>query len=261
MNEIITFGKNYKLTPGIKVFVESAKKVCDKITVIDGQNSPEVIDYLTSSGVNVFSTTNLDSKFNVQSTLSPYTLKTIYAYLYLKHFSEALNVYLADFTDLYFQKNPFDIIQNDKCYVTSENNSIQQCQTNTTWLNICYNSDIFNLIKHNEILNGGSIFGTRASCVDTLKEMCTDMTHIISRVGNYPNIDQACLNKVVYFDRFKFNILNKLQVTNLAHHKNCLFKFHKGGQIDIYGTVPHVIHQYDVIKQIQNFLYANTIKK
>ena len=33
------------------------------------------------------------------------------------------------------------------------------------------------------------------------------MGSIISRVGNYQNIDQASLNKVVYFDEYNYSIL------------------------------------------------------
>ena len=35
MNEIITYGKGYKLTPGIKVFIKSAKEVCKHVTICD----------------------------------------------------------------------------------------------------------------------------------------------------------------------------------------------------------------------------------
>lgn len=257
MNEIITYGRYYDLNLGIKTFVSSAKKINSNVTVISDNLSTDVLNYLSKNQVNVIDANELSKKYNIQTTLSPYTLKVIYFYLYIKNICSATNVYLCDFTDIFFQKDPFSLIQTNKCYVTSENNKIEKCSTNTTWINICYNQDIYNLLKHNEILNGGNIFGQKEACIVCLKEMCSDMTQIISRIGNYPNIDQASLNKVVYFDRARYEILNKLEIANLAHHGNCQFNFSADKQITIYNTAPFVLHQYDVVKQIQHIIHAN----
>lgn len=254
MNEIITYGKGYDLSNGIKTFIKSSKPFCDKLTVICSDLSSSLLRFLEEQNVNVVSSVDIASRFNVDETISPYTLKVIYFYLYAKHLCTSTNVYLCDFTDIYFQKNLFELITNGCTYVTSENQIIKNCQTNSTWLNLCYNSDIFNLLKHKEILNGGSILGSLSSCISTLKEMCNDMGQIISRIGNYQNIDQACLNKVVYFDKRRFNILNKLQIANLAHHSTAKVEYIKNN-ISVNEIIPYVIHQYDVIKPLEKFLY------
>jgi hypothetical protein len=254
MNEIITFGQGYKLNSGIKVFVKSAKNFCDKLTIICSQLDAALLDFLKSQEVNIIDASELASKFNVDISLSPYTLKVIYFYLYVKSVSKSTNVYMCDFTDIYFQKNLFDLIITNKPYVTSENFLINKCQTNTTWINICYNQDIYGLLNRYEILNGGSILGEREGVVSLLKEMCLDMTQIISRVGNYQNIDQASLNKVVYFDKFRYNILANFEIANLAHFGNAQVKL-TPNNILVNGKQPCVIHQYDVIKSLEQFLY------
>ena len=254
MNEIVTFGQGYKLNPGIKVFVKSAKKFCDKLTIICSQLDTALIEFLKEHDVNLVEASELANKFNVDVSLSPYTLKVIYFYLYVKSISDSTNVYMCDFTDIYFQKNLFDLISTDKPYVTSENFLINKCQTNTTWINICYNHDIYGLLNRYEILNGGSILGKREGVVSLLKEMCLDMTQIISKVGNYQNIDQASLNKVVYFDKFRYNILSNFEIANLAHFGNAEVVL-KSDNVKINGKQPFVIHQYDVIKQLEQFLY------
>ena len=54
MNEIVTFGKTYQLTDGIKVFARSAKKVPDcVVTVIGIDLSDDTIDFLQREGVRV----------------------------------------------------------------------------------------------------------------------------------------------------------------------------------------------------------------
>jgi hypothetical protein len=255
VNEIITYGQGYKLSPGIKVFINSAKKVSKLVTVIGSGLTKELTEFLKDNNVNLIDSKELSEKFKIQNFLSPYTLKVIYFYLYAKHICTASNVYLCDFTDLYFQKNPFDLVNSAKPYVTTENEYISNCETNTTWVSLCYNQDIYNLLKRYQILNGGTIFGRREACADLLKEMCNDMTQIISRIGNYQNIDQASLNKVVYFDSHRYNILKNNEIANLAHLANS--RVNLGEQISINDNVPYVLHQYDVIKQVENYLYVN----
>lgn len=258
MNEIITFGKGYQLNDGIKVFVKSAKNICDNITVICSNLSTELLGFLKSNNVNIVDADELTTKHTVNSSLSPYTLKMIFFYLYCKNYCSSNAVYLCDFTDLCFRKNLFELITNSKPYVTTENFVIEKCQTNTTWLNLCYNPDIYHLLKKKEILNGGSILGELEGVVSLLKEMCTDMTHIISRIGNYQNIDQASLNKVVYFDKIRYNIFSNLEIANLAHLGNSSVNL-TPESITINQKEPYVLHQYDFIKSLEQFLYQQYI--
>jgi hypothetical protein len=254
MNEIITFGHGYDLTDGIKIFVKSAKKFCNRLTIILSDPTDKLKHYLTLNNVNIVNSKELADKHNIQTSISPYTLKVIYFYIYTKFYSTASNVYLCDFTDVYIQKNPFNLIKNTKPYISSENYVIKNCQTNSTWINLCYNKDIYNLLKHFDILNGGSILGNKESCVNLLKEMCADMIQIISRIGNYQNIDQASLNKTVYFDLYRYNILNDFEIFNLAHFSNASVEY--GDIIKINKHEPCIIHQYDVIKELENYLYV-----
>lgn len=259
MNEIVTYGQGYKLSSGIKVFVQSAKQHCTTLTIISSGLTEELKEYLSSNNVNVVDANSLAEKFNIQTSLSPYTLKVIYFYLYCKHLTTSSKLYLCDLTDVYIQKSPFDLITNSNPYVTSENFNICNCPTNTTWLNLCYNSDIYNLTKKYEIINGGSILGNIESVTNLLKEMCTEMTYVISRIGNYQNIDQAVLNKVVYFDQQRYNILKKFEIANLAHFEKAKVDL-TDSFIKINDKEPYVIHQYDVIKSLENYLYVKVQK-
>lgn len=256
MNEIVTFGQGYKLSPGIKVFVQSAKKVCNNVTIICSGLTKDLTDYLHQHQINIIDASELSIRHRVQTNISPYTLKVIYFYLYCKHYSSASNVYLCDFTDIFFQKSPFELISNTKPYVTSENHFICNCETNTTWIKLCYNNDVYNLLKKYQIINGGSILGNRENVVSLLKELCADMTHIISRIGNYQNIDQASLNKSVYFDQYRYNILCNYEIMNLAHFKDAKVAS-TDKMFSINDSIPYVIHQYDVIKHLENQLYIN----
>jgi len=130
MGEIITYGKGYSLTPGIKVFIKSAIQTGNKVTIIGSQLGADVLRYAEDNNVTVYNSEILSKKYNVNDNISPYTLKVIYFFLYCKYISKTHEVYLCDFTDVYFQKNVFELIKNNNPYVTSENKIINSCQTN-----------------------------------------------------------------------------------------------------------------------------------
>jgi hypothetical protein len=254
MNEIITFGTKYDLVPGIKVLVKSAKLFCDKLTVLDLNLTKSVKEFLKLNNVNVVDANILAQKYSVDTTLSPYTLKVIFFYLYCKHVCKSDKVYMTDFTDVMFQQDPFYIIKNNNPYVISENNLIKNCKVNTDWFHICFNSDIFGILKDNEIINGGMYLGTLDSVVFLLKQMSIELQHVISRIGNYLIPDQVALNKLVYFDKVRYNIVNNFSLFNMAHFSsikpdciNGLYKFN--------NVIPDVIHQYKTNKQLEQQIY------
>ena len=261
MNEIVTFGQGYSLTKGIQVFVKSAKHVPNCTTTVIGIDlSDEVVQFLTNEGVNVVDGSEIAAKYNVNLNISPYTLKVVFFRLYCKHYTTSEKIYFCDFTDVYFNGNSniFDVvIENNIAYVSSERQIVKNCQTNTTWLNICYNADITNLLKEKQILNGGAILGYRECCLALLDEMCRDMALIIGRVGNYQNIDQASLNKCVHFNYYNYVILNDNEILNCAHQSALVSDFtHNSDNCYKFGNcLPYVIHQYDVDKSLEKNLY------
>jgi len=257
MNEIITYGQNYSLNKGIKVFIQSAIKTGSKVTVIGCNLKDDVVDYFKNNNVNYVNAHPIAEKYNVDLNLSPYTLKVIFFYLYCSKISTSENVFLCDFTDVYFQGDVFkDFYKTQgKPTVFHEIELIMNCKTNTTWMNLCYNTDIFNLTRGYEIINGGAILGHRERCAELLKEMCSDISIVIGRIGNYPNVDQAVLNKVVRFDYLRYNIWDYNTVANMAYANAKRTVKIKNGKIVIDGSIiPVVVHQYDVNKDVERFI-------
>ncbi len=256
--EIVTFGMNYSMNDGIRVFCESALKNADKVTVIGTNLQPDVIQYLKERGVFYEEADKLSKWHKIPLTLSPYTLKVLFFYIYAKKYCEADDLYMCDFTDVFIQKRPFELIKEDKCYVSSENHPVGQCQTNATWINLCYNQDLFKLLYNKNILNGGSILGSRENCVYLLKEMVKDCQSIINRIGNYQNIDQASMIKSVYFDLYNYNILKNAEIFNMAYGKT-YFPNYKwdGSKVVIGENTPYIVHQYDVDKDLELKIKAN----
>lgn len=255
MNEVITYAQNYDLNDGIKVFVESFNKQCidSQLTVIYKNLTPDLIGYLKQYSVNLIDAATLDAQFNVVQNISPYTLKVIYFYLYSKNITTSTNLFLCDFTDIFFNKNPFELVK-DLASVFTEDEIIGNCQTNTTWLNICYNKDIAGLLSSSQIVNGGLILGTRQTCVDLLKEMMTEVGLVLGRIGNYQNIDQAILNKVVHFNKAQYNVVTDHSMINFAHFIKKTYTIQDAEPISIGDLVTYVLHQYDCDKRLEKIL-------
>lgn len=253
-NEIITFGKGYRMNPGIKVIVQSAKKnVNAQLTIIGVDLGEDIIKYVTDNGGVYVNGNELAAKHNIDLTLSPYTLKIIFYTLYCKKYSKSDNVFVCDFTDVCFQKDVFDVVS-DKVTVHSENKKIATCDVNTAWFKICYGDEIYNNIKENDILNSGTYFGRREAVIDLLEDMCDSIVNVLNRVGNYLIIDQAAMNKVVYEHKQSYNIREDNKVYNLAHSKDEDANT-SGGLVEVDGATPYVLHQYDVMPKLKEFLY------
>lgn len=193
----------------------------------------------------------MDLAYKVDTSLSPYTLKVIYFYLYCKHISKADNVFLCDCTDVFFNQSPFGILK-DKVSVFTENELIKNCLVNTEWVKLCYNQDILNLLYQKPIINGGLILGNRIECLSLLKEMCVEISGVIGRIGNYRNLDQAVLNKVVYFDELKYNIESTWDAVNCAHLTNTgIIPIFKNNKLYLDDFTPHIVHQYPCFKNLE----------
>ena len=253
-NEIITFGKGYKMNDGIKVIVQSAKNVNAQLTVIGVDLDKDAIRYITKNNGTYVDGTELAAKHNIDLTLSPYTLKIIFYTLYCQKYCKSDNVFVCDFTDVCFQKDIFELVT-DKVTVHSENKQIATCDVNTTWLRICYGDDVYNKIKSNNILNSGTYFGRRSDIVDLLNRMCESIVTVLNRVGNYLIIDQAAMNVVVYDDPSNFNIREDNMVYNLAHSAKDSFSV-DSDYIVVNNILPYVLHQYDVMPKLKEFLYT-----
>ena len=256
MNEIITYGQFYELNNGIKAFVQSAKKTGNIVTVICHKLNKSVIDYLIENKCNYVDARDLAKKYGIShqtAELSPFTLKVILAYVYLKKESKASNVYICDFTDIYFQKNIFDYVK-EKPTVFEEGKAVKECPVNTEWIQICYNNTMLSYLNDKLIINGGGILGDIKSCTALLEDMCKEIPGINEKTNNYANIDQAILNKIIYTNENKYYIESYDKVLNMAHYKNKYPVTIKDGLITANNVIPAVIHQYDCDKSIQKFI-------
>ena len=253
-NEIITFGTNYKLNNGIKTIVQSAKNTSGKLTVIGVDLDAETIEYIEANNGTHINGRELSEKHNIDLTLSPYTLKVIFYTLYCKKYSKSENVFICDFTDVFFQRDIFYLVDEEKITVHSELEKIATCDTNSTWINTCFGQNVYNNIKDNEIINSGTFFGKREKINILLDKLCTEIIRALSYTGNYLIIDQPAMNKLVYEQPDIFKVRRDNKVYNLAHNTDTHFKVEED-IISLNGYDSYVLHQYDVNPELKKFIY------
>jgi len=253
-NEILTFGTNYKLNDGIKTIVQSAKNTSGALTVIGVDLDRETIKYIEDNKGKYVDGRELSIKHNIDLTLSPYTLKVIFYTLYCKRYTDSDNVFICDFTDVYFQRDIFKLINDNKVTVHSELKKIETCPTNSTWINTCFGSEVYGNIKNNNIINSGTFYGKRKNINTLLDKMCTEVVRALGFCGNYLIIDQPAMNKLVYEQPDIFEVREDNKVYNLAHNTETDFTL-KENYISLNNYESYVLHQYDVNEKLKTFIY------
>jgi hypothetical protein len=228
--------------PGIEVTIKSLRDVyTGSIVVLCNNVSTNLLEFLKSYNVEIINC-NL---FNVKYKTSPFNNKIIYTYLFLKSKKEKFNftnILFCDIGDMYFQINPFKLL-NNKIYVSLETDQIKHCPVNREWLKICYGEDITKTIERNIVINSGFILGSYTQLLNLFHNMTKDMSQIFSKI-NYPITDQAILNKLVYYDKLECH-LGKQTVINISQYKGPL-KFGK-----------NIVHQYKVNKELTQAIYQH----
>jgi hypothetical protein len=248
MNEVLTYAQDYDLVPGATAFVESFLKTQQnsQLTVIFKNLKPGLLDYLKSKSVNLVDATEYDQKYKV-TDLSPYTLKIIYYHLYIKRACKSDNLFVSDFTDVYFLKDPFTLLE-DKISVFNEDEIFEKCPTNLTWLKLCYEQSVVSSLLEKTIINSGVVLGSRQNFIEHFSKMVDEIKYVVGRIGNYPTIDQTIHNKVVYTNPEKYSNHSDHRIINFAHY---ISKYKYDGPTD--STV--VLHQYNRLETLRSEIY------
>jgi hypothetical protein len=145
--------------------------------------------------VNIF---DMAKKYKVNLTLTPFNLKPILYYLFLKDFKEDCNVFLTD-VDVVFQDDPFkvlDKVPTDTFIICEEKKLYSECDTNTIWFNMGYREH-YDKVVNEKILNCGITLGNIRSVTDYQKQVAHELQKVLAR-QYYFAYDQVILNVLYY---------------------------------------------------------------
>jgi hypothetical protein len=109
-----------------------------------------------------------------------------------------------DFSDIYIQKNPFEILEKmpqDKLIVSSEGVIIGDQEWNYNVIANVYGVDTANFLKPYEVLNCGVMCGSPANYADLCDTVVTEYERFGEGIKSIYGVDQALILKLIYHDQ------------------------------------------------------------
>lgn len=199
MNITIALALNYTKS-NIAPFLKSYEKYASGNMYLLTDRVDQYSGFNKIIPVDIFSLVN---KYNIRiNNLTPYNLKPIVYYLFLKDFKENCNnVFLTD-VDVVFQSDPFSILEEvatDTFIICEEAKKYSECDTNTTWFKMGYEPD-YSKVENHKILNCGLTIGTKESVQDYQKQVAEELEKVLAR-QYYFAYDQVILNLLYYVQK------------------------------------------------------------
>jgi hypothetical protein len=232
-------GTSYDFS-GIKVTFKSLKEHYQGPLVVLYKNiDNKLLNFLAEQNIEAIDC----SSYKVTFDTSPYNNKIIYTYLYFKKNCNLLKnkiILFCDISDIYFKCNPFELYS-EQLQMFLENKPFSKCECNSTWINVCYDYQTLELIKNNIVINAGLYLSPFNQLFEFLKLITNEMSQIFSKI-NYPIVEQAIVNKLIYIDNIDC-VLNSSDVNNMAQQ----VKIKADNKIN---------HQYKVFPEIKEKLYS-----
>lgn len=177
---------------------------------------------------------------------------------FLRNNTDKYNLVLfIDVRDSFFQKDIFKYYENIKSFLSFaiEDDYLSEI-SNKKWIIDAFGYNIYNDIKHERIICGGTILGS----LDKIMELSSTVWKILNQ-SSYSRenwIDQAIINYVIYYKKIFANetiIRNENKdspILTLGVAKNESFiNDSEGNILNINDEIAALVHQYDRHKNIE----------
>jgi len=115
-----------------------------------------------------------------------------------KQYKHILHV---DFSDIYFQDNPFKHLKEDKLTFTTEDLPIEDEGWNSDMIKSMYGDKIYENIKQNYTICSGVIGGPRELFLQLCEKINNESKLLIDFNSKLIGADQPMVNKMIYFDK------------------------------------------------------------
>jgi hypothetical protein len=264
MNITIALSLNFPYTylkPYLKSFIANVSSDLFLITDLSREQIP-----LTSNKLHIVNFSELAKKYKV-ANLTPYNLKPVLFYLYLKELNKDKkynNALLTD-VDVIFQDDPFSIYEKNytenKLILGEERHFYKNCQTNSIWYNQGYAST-FKQVEDKKILNCGVTIGPIKSLIEYQKKVAEELSIVLAR-QDYFAYDQVILNYFTY-------VTKDLEFKILPHGNDFIVHLSQEDEITdlslwikdniIYNPYTNnpfvIIHQFDKKKGLKEFVVS-----
>lgn len=255
----------YKEFSKIELFIKSALKTGSDVHILYNNINASIINSLSGKyqKAKFISYDSYFSKHNINNTLSPFNLKYIILYLYMKHYLKDQYEYImfSDVNDVYIQSNPFVKGYND-INAFAERLKIGQCITNALWCVQSYGYKQLTLDYDKPIINSGVVIIKHSCILNFLKEFLGELTKMLGRVkldiGDqvtftyfYNNILKDRKDVTIYSfpDEVCVHLAQDVEMRDI--HERINFK---EGKIYYNDIAPCILHQYNRYPTLEQYL-------
>lgn len=262
-NVILSFASTYgyyELQPFVESWKENLSEIDLYIFYLDFSELTK--RWLNSVGVNIVEAPSeyKDEFFNKNGNVMLIRMRLFNAFL-KEHIHEYKSVLISDCRDVFFQGNPFldmdiDMPQEGRIKFSSEGISIVDSGGNPYWLTrFVGNEDWKEQFGNREVLNGGVYCGT-ANEIIRYHQLLIDMMP----GDQFWGVDQAAMNYVVYnVLSEKMDIIysdpNTGDLISIFNNRSAC-KLENDYVVNKDGNVPSVVHQYDRVPSLVDFVNA-----
>lgn len=257
-NLVLGTAKGYKVHH-LRLFVESFRKFNqqDDVYLIITELDEEVLHFLEKHQIE----TILSSVTGVGLCLGV-TRFFIYKDFLLKDetFKNYRKILLTDVSDVIFQGDPFDDTPESFLYFGGEdhNSTFSKNLANGFWIRECFGEDLLREIQDEKIVCAGTTIGS----TERIKQYLTIMTDILCELleknpslhAHY--IDQGVHNYISYMKLIEHDVKSVGDhIANIGETilLNPLAIFATPGNLQVYGNLPKLVHQYNRSHQITHF--------
>lgn len=238
----------------LKPFMKSLEKTNFEGVLVLASYEPIHIDY----EVNIFivneivSSEDIEANFNTVNNLRPFFYKSI-----INKYVNYDNLLLIDCRDVIFQDNPFKHFKERVVHFGMEDNTIENCWINTTWIKRVYGEECFNQIKNRPILNGGIIAGNREEILPFLDYMSKAMIDksLLDTGDNHFVMEQAIpiLYSVLFPEKVKEHFNVDKEIATLGQSESV--SINRDNKIVNNSNEAYtIVHQYDRFKPLEKMI-------
>lgn len=254
MNEIIIFfSKTDFSREDVEILLHNSVIHSDVVTVFYLSLPEDVILLCKDFKINLVHIPEFTAKYNVQTNIDPFAIKTILSYLYLTHHSSSANVMLLEYSDILFQQNIFSQVNLDKVSLLGSNIPISKCGVTSRSLDY-YDEFIRLCLFSKKTVREGLCVGKKPNVVNFLNELILEIKFLFKK-GMRNNLNQAAVNKVVHFDLFNYEFLSSdicCLIPTININEMQLIK-----ALKINKTTPCILLNYKANKTVTESVYEH----
>jgi hypothetical protein len=257
-NLILGIGRNYDISD-LRPFVRSARKYhdCRILLVVDGR--PELAAALESEHVDCLADPGWSGLGQPHMNFA--RIADYIAVLQALD-GQVDRVFLADTRDVVFQADIFDAVPDTSAVFVEEakNFSLEVAGWNGNAIKRAFGIEVYERIKHHGVICSGTVLCRYSDAIQYLWLKLLLGQMVRRKHHMRPGVDQATTNIIARLNLLPSSVVLPYDgaIATLSGRNSDFLKLSRASQhlVTATGVIPAVVHQYDRVSEIREFVYA-----